>query len=522
MKHWALTLLPPVILIAMGFVSLREPVTWWLRGQEIYDEEAIQEWIREARIYTTLGDLVQQYLDLINCGDPKLLQENSYKELLKGKREEVREHLAALGTPLTKMFPSQLPLFPIIYRLEVRFPDHAELEPLEWDSLLPQGKKQSRQMTVELKVKKRDAGESRIHVLVDCTLHAYFQRQHREREVETRHLLLSGLGLLFAVLGLTWVFWVQRRERVKEARRLEAEHQASAAEKRRLEAEILRQEAQRKQLDAERQTLELGSQLWANIGIMAGSYAHNIKNLLVRPNDLLRRCLEEPADSAQKTHMLHEVQQTLGTVTERLQQILQTVRRDPTRSEKTRVDLNAMATEMHRTWIDLAREKWKLNLELDRADDGLPLWIEGDASNLLQALENLLFNARDATFEMRNWLREQARKQGAEAGTQRQALIDAASWKGSIRLRTRRAEDGVILEVEDNGIGMTEEVKQQCVQTHFSTKRNNALFAGMSAGMGLGLSFVTMILSHHPAKLEIESQPLAGAKFRIRFPKSAG
>ena len=31
--------------------------------------------------------------------------------------------------------------------------------------------------------------------------------------------------------------------------------------------------------------------------------------------------------------MLHEVRQTLGTVTERLQQILRTVRRDPNRSE---------------------------------------------------------------------------------------------------------------------------------------------------------------------------------------------
>ena len=31
--------------------------------------------------------------------------------------------------------------------------------------------------------------------------------------------------------------------------------------------------------------------LVASIGIMAGSYAHNIKNLLVRPNDLLARCM---------------------------------------------------------------------------------------------------------------------------------------------------------------------------------------------------------------------------------------
>jgi len=65
---------------------------------------------------------------------------------------------------------------------------------------------------------------------------------------------------------------------------------------------------------------------------MAGSYAHNIKNLLVRPNDLLRRCLEGDGLSSDQVHMLHEVRQTLGTVTERLQQILRTVRRDPSRS----------------------------------------------------------------------------------------------------------------------------------------------------------------------------------------------
>jgi signal transduction histidine kinase len=34
----------------------------------------------------------------------------------------------------------------------------------------------------------------------------------------------------------------------------------------------------------------------------------------------------------------------------------------------------------------------------------------------------------------------------------------------------------------------------------------------------LGLSFVMVILEHHGATLEIHSQPLQGAVFRIRFP----
>src|SRR5262249_53444222 len=142
---------------------------------------------------------------------------------------------------------------------------------------------------------------------------------------------------------------------------------------------------------AERHALELKSQLYASIGIMAGSYAHNIKNLLVRPNDLLRRCLEADGLSADQDYMLREGRQTLGTVTERLQQLLHTVRRDPSRSELARLDLNAVVRDTGRHWDDLAREKWKLNLTMELSPE--PLWVEGDLSHLQQAVENLLFNA---------------------------------------------------------------------------------------------------------------------------------
>jgi signal transduction histidine kinase len=183
---------------------------------------------------------------------------------------------------------------------------------------------------------------------------------------------------------------------------------------------------------------------------------------------------------------------------------------------------------MEHTWADLAREKWKLVLRVDLAPD--TLWIEGDLSHLQQAVENLLFNARDATFEMRNSLREQARhleapgpKEGASDGSpeRRQALIAAAGWKGEVVLRTRRMGDRAVLEVQDNGIGMSEEVRRRCRETHFSTKRDNALFAGLSAGMGLGLSFVMVILEHHGATLEIASLPLEGATFTVTFPPVA-
>ena len=94
-----------------------------------------------------------------------------------------------------------------------------------------------------------------------------------------------------------------------------AQHEKDQAERALLEQRLATQAA-------EQRALELKSQLYASIGIMAGSYAHNIKNLLVRPNDLLNRCLEADGLATEQQTMLHEVKQTLGTVTKRLQQIL--------------------------------------------------------------------------------------------------------------------------------------------------------------------------------------------------------
>src|SRR5205085_2638269 len=303
------------------------------------------------------------------------------------------------------IYPGQLPLFPVIFRLEVGFDDELKgqfhhdlnLKPVVWDSDQPRRSAQYRQL------KRFDlAGEPGVYVEADYHLHAFMQKQFKEREEASRKILLGGLGLFFACLAIAWGYANHLRERQREQHRLLAEQKVNEAERRHLQEELRRQEAERKHQQAERQNLELKSQMLANISITAGSYAHNIKNLLVRPNDLLRRCLEESPGPHEQARMLVEVKQTLGTVTERLQQILQTVRRDPSKSERVRIDLNALLREIHRTWADMARDKWKLAVELDLTEDGRPIWIEGDLSHLEQVLENLLFNARDATFEMRN------------------------------------------------------------------------------------------------------------------------
>jgi signal transduction histidine kinase len=541
--RYARALAAPLLLWALLLVALREPIRAWLRGENTYDREALQEWLEEARAGNreTLSEMIDAYLDrarrhaelLRRPADPTeagrlaVQQSQALGDLLV-KREEIEIYLKGLGEPPTKMYPGQLPLFPLVYRLEVRPDDDPDppltSEPIAWDSQLPAESGTYRELEYRL--------YPRARVFVRYQMHAYHKRQRLEQEHTRKLQQLTVLAVLATFLGLAWVVVGQRRERERQRQRLLAQQQVDQAQRRHAETERQLLEQRLATQAAEQKALELKSQLYAGIGIMAGSYAHNIKNLLVRPNDLLRRCLEGDGLSGDQAGMLHEVQQTLGTVTERLQQILRTVRRDPTRAEEAVLDLNAVVRELEATWRDLARDKWKLDLVLEpnlpgKADTSgergvstpCSLWVAADRSHLQQAIENLLFNARDATFEMRNHLRDAARREeGLDGAARRQALIDAAAWRGRVALRTGRAGDEVLLEVADNGAGMTEEVKSRCTQTHFSTKRDNALYEGHSTGMGLGLSFVVAILEHHRARLEIDTEPLRGTTFRLLFP----
>jgi signal transduction histidine kinase len=499
-----------------------EPVTSWLHGDEKYDEAAVLEWVQETRVpFATLRDMALDYRNDLDRAETTDLTQDIQLRL---KADRIQEHIQSLGN-LTKRYPGQLPLFLILYRIGLTFergPGAPNVD-ITWDSELPLQSGQYRELRYPI------LDHTILTVLYQA--HAYNKLQKDEQLSAQRFRWILLLTVAGTAVSLSWVYLVQQRERQRQRQRLQAQQLLDQAEHLRLEEELRRrmaeqrhEETERKLLEqrlatqaAERRTLELKSRLYASIGIMAGSYAHNIKNLLVRPNDLLRRCLEVDGLSTDQEHMLHEVRQTLGTVTERLQQILRTVRRDPSRSELARLDLNALAWDLQKTWEELARDKWKLTLSAELCAQ--PLWIEGDLSHLQQAMENLLFNARDATFELRNHLRDDARhRDDLMPPDRRQALIAAAAWRGTVVLRTRRQDGQAIFEVQDNGIGMTEEVRRRCTETHFSTKRDNAIYEGNSTGMGLGLSFVIVILEHHGATLEVLSQPLQGALMRVSFP----
>lgn len=510
-------LLPPILLFGLLLFSLAYALRFRLRGEDEYDALMLREWVQEARVFRlTLPELLRD-LAAIPAD-----QAERRSEL----RESIQEHLAALGE-VTRTYQTQLPLFPTIYSLRIEFHPGGSA-PITWQSQVPAEPSQVRRLRIPL----LDQAEMEADLLMEYQLHAYAQRQEN---LARREMMLRGwlslLALLAAVIAGLWVALYLRGEIRRELEQFRAQRQLDHTQKQALEEQLRRQvaehereESERKLLEqkiatqeAERQALTLKSQLHANIGIMAGAYAHNIKNLMVRPSDLLQRTLEVPGLPAQAEQLLQEVQHTLQGVAERTQQILKTVRSDPTQAQLQPCELNSLLRELQANWGEMARQKWKARLTLQPAPQPLP--VSADRSHLQQALENLLFNARDATFEKRARLRDEARTRPHLSPDQRRdALIAAAEWEGSIQLAARAEKGHAVLQVVDNGNGMAEEVQDRCLETHFTTKRGSALYEGNNTGMGLGLTFVKATVERHGGRLVFQSKVGMGTTFELWLP----
>lgn len=78
--------------------------------------------------------------------------------------------------------------------------------------------------------------------------------------------------------------------------------------------------------------------------------------------------------------------------------------------------------------------------------------------------------------------------------------LKTEDFEAKLKIRTRRDGDNVIIEIEDNGIGIPDDIKDKILQPFFTTKKG-------TQGTGLGLSITHDIIKAHGGTLEIKSEP---------------
>lgn len=115
--------------------------------------------------------------------------------------------------------------------------------------------------------------------------------------------------------------------------------------------------------------------------------------------------------------------------------------------------------------------------------------VPGTANELEQVLLNLLKNAAQAIH-----LREDDRE------------------PGRIILRTRLNPPWAEIQVEDNGIGMSESVRKRTFEPFFTTKE-----IGQGTGLGLSVSYF-IITNNHKGQMEVQSTLGQGTCFTLRLP----
>ena len=81
----------------------------------------------------------------------------------------------------------------------------------------------------------------------------------------------------------------------------------------------------------------------------------------------------------------------------------------------------------------------------------------------------------------------------------------------SVTVATRYAQNTIVLEVSDNGRGMSEEDRRRIFDPFFTTRQQEG-------GTGLGLSIVHGIITAHGGAIDVESKPGQGTKISVLFP----
>jgi signal transduction histidine kinase len=170
----------------------------------------------------------------------------------------------------------------------------------------------------------------------------------------------------------------------------------------------------------------------------------------------------------------------VGQTTERLSQIVQAMKSYTYLDQAPLLEVDVH--EGLENTLVIMQHKLKHGISIKREySPGLPR-IEAYASELNQVWTNIIDNA-----------------------------IDAMNGKGEIKLKTYAEDSYVVVEIEDNGPGIPEQIRSRIFEPFFTTKA-----PGKGTGLGLHISH-DIIANRHHGQLLVESQP-GKTKFKSLLP----
>jgi two-component system cell cycle sensor histidine kinase/response regulator CckA len=251
--------------------------------------------------------------------------------------------------------------------------------------------------------------------------------------------------------------------------------------------------AEQERMNIERRLLE--GQKLESLGVMAGGVAHDFNNILT--SVLASASLARHLVAGEAVGHLEQVENAARRAADLCQHLLAYAGKGQLVTGP--IDLS----ELVRGTVSLFTVTISKNIRLElQLADGLPP-VLADVTQLRQIVMNLVINAADAIGEspgqiiIRTYVHEAAAELFQQA--QDQPDLPGGTYVG--------------MEVMDNGYGMSPETIRRIFEPFFSTK---------FSGRGLGLAAVRGIVRSHRGALFVESQPGAGATFRLLLPETQG
>ena len=247
---------------------------------------------------------------------------------------------------------------------------------------------------------------------------------------------------------------------------------------------LMRDVSERKRLEDQARDLYhqlLQAEKLAALGQTISGVAHELNNPLATILTWAERLAQHPADDQTRRGL-----ETILAESERAARIVRNLLTFARKRHTTRamVDVNQIVRE---TLALRAYEQRLKNVNVIEAlAAGLPQ-IFADPHQMQQVLLNLVINAE-------------------------QAMV-AANGRGTLILRTWHDHDrgAVVLEVNDDGPGVPDDVQPRIFDPFFTTKE-------VGKGTGLGLTVAYAIVQEHGGRITVKSQPARGASFYVEMP----